>query len=329
MSYPTGLVLQAQQNIDNKKFRNEMITERNYEEIRSKFPEAATITNELAGTIDKLSKLILAHDDKINEKIEALKNENLSLQQKLMDLLVTNGYPKDYLDTKYSCNECNDTGFTQNGRCKCFSSELKRLAASQLSASLNMGLTSFDTFNLEYYNDISLPELKGRSSKAIMKTNYEQCKDFADNFHLPSKGIFMTGGTGLGKTHLSLAIASEVIEHGYSAVYGSVPDLFEKIEAAHFGRSDNNIDVMQSIKECDLLILDDLGAEFESQFYVSCLYDIINSRINMGKPTIISTNLSVSEVKNRYSDRITSRILSMKCLKFVGDDIRLKINNLK
>ena len=124
-----------------------------------------------------------------------------------------------------------------------------------------------------------------------------------------------------------LSVAKKVIEKNYSVVYGSVPDLLRKIENAHFNKTEDDAEVMNTLKECDLLLLDDLGAEFESQFYVSCLYELINTRLNYGRPTIVNTNLTGTELKKRYSDRIVSRLYSMKTLVFSGDDIRMKLKS--
>jgi DNA replication protein DnaC len=132
-----------------------------------------------------------------------------------------------------------------------------------------------------------------------MQQNFDYCKNYAKDFHLPCDGIFMIGGTGLGKTHLSLSIAREVADKGFSVVYGSVPDLIRKIKDESFGHSDEEGEVLETIKECDLLVLDDLGAEHETKYNVSTIYEIINSRINSKKPTIVSTNFSVSEIRER------------------------------
>ncbi len=96
------------------------------------------------------------------------------------------------------------------------------------------------------------------------------------------------------------------------------------IEKEHFGRSENpETDTLQILIAADLLILDDLGSEFRTSFYESVIYNIINSRINLGLPTIISSNLSVSELQKNYNDRIISRLFSVyRILPFVGEDIR-------
>lgn len=323
MNYPKSYISQAQQIIDERKNENSYKSDMRYEEIKSKFPIAKTYIEELAETISKVADLILARDEHIKEKINQLEKENLAMQEALRQELVKNGYPEDYLDPIYTCSECEDTGRVGSVRCKCFNELIKKIAGEKLSENMSIGLISFDTFDMKYYSDTPRTELKGKSAKFIMQQNFDYCKKYAEDFHLPCDGIFMMGGTGLGKTHLSLSIAKEVIEKGYSAVYGSVPDLIRRIKDSNFGQNEDDGDVLQTLIECDLLVLDDLGAEHDSKYNISCLYDIINSRINSRKPTIVSTNFSIAEIKERYSDRITSRLLSMKCMVFSGDDIRL------
>ena len=191
----------------------------------------------------------------------------------------------------------------------------------ELNNSSAMNLCSFDTFDLNFYPEDSESTI-GVSVRRIMEANYKFCRDYADKFSLPCVGILMNGGTGLGKTHLSLAIGKEVIEKGYSVIYGSAPDLLKRIENEKFRGSDE-ADTAQLLYECDLLIIDDLGAEFESKFNDSVIYNLLNTRMNAGKPVIASTNFQTSELQKRYGDRIASRLFTMEILTFYGNDIRL------
>lgn len=326
MAYPSEYYTKAQEIIDKRRFDNGMISEKRIAEVRKKVPEIIEINKKLSGTIDELVKIILSNRNDKKQLIENLKDENLALQEKLRAMLKNNGFPETYLDPIYTCKKCHDTGNGDGGRCSCFNDALKFVASQELSKSLPMGLTCFESFDLSLYSDKPSSELGAkRSPQEIMKRNYEFCKEYAEDFHVPNESIFMTGGTGLGKTHLSLSIAKKVIEKNYSVVYGSVPDLLRRIENAHFNKTEDDTEVMNTLKECDLLLLDDLGAEFESAFYVSCLYELINTRLNFGKPTIVNTNLTGPELNKRYSERIVSRLYSMKTLLFSGEDIRMKL----
>ena len=160
-----------------------------------------------------------------------------------------------------------------------------------------------------------------------MAGNYRYCKNYADNFSLKSPSLILYGATGLGKTHLSLAIAGEVIGKGFGVIYGSAQNLLNRLENEKFGRSGQDGDTLSLLLECDLLILDDLGAEFSTAFTLSAIYNIINSRMLASLPTIISTNLEPGELDKKYDQRIASRILgSFTPVYFCGRDIRqLKI----
>jgi DNA replication protein DnaC len=156
-----------------------------------------------------------------------------------------------------------------------------------------------------------------------MKNNFEYCKDYAENFIPNATGLYMYGKTGLGKTHLSLAIANEVIDKGYDVYYGSIQSIMDKLEGEHFGRLPREDSIKEDILTCDLLIIDDLGAEFATQFTNAELYNILNSRLLSSLPTIISTNLDLDEIAEKYSQRVASRIMgSMTAIYFCGRDIR-------
>jgi DNA replication protein DnaC len=132
----------------------------------------------------------------------------------------------------------------------------------------------------------------------------------------------MRGKTGLGKTHLSLAIAARIIEKGFGVVYGSAQNLLRSVEMERFSK-DSGTDALNSLLECDLLIVDDLGAEFQTSFTASAVYNIVNTRMLTGRPTIISTNMTTDELKSAYSDKVVSRLIgSYDVLRFFGNDIR-------
>jgi DNA replication protein DnaC len=185
-------------------------------------------------------------------------------------------------------------------------------------------LSSFEDFDLNYYPKRSE---NGKSPYDTMCDVYNRCKSYASNFDNDSVSLYFCGRTGLGKTHLSLAIANEVIKKGYNVVYGSVINFLNKLEREKFGRADS-FETEDVLINADLLILDDLGAEFSSAVAMSSLYNIINSRIARGVPTIISSNLSFDELKSRYPESIVSRIIgTFVAVIFTGDDIRQIMND--
>ena len=136
------------------------------------------------------------------------------------------------------------------------------------------------------------------------------------------KNLLFFGQTGLGKTHLSLAIVAEVSAKGFGVVYGSAQNLFSAAEKEHFSYS-GETSVQDSLLGCDLLVIDDLGTEFYSSFAASLFYNIVNTRLLSCKPTVINTNLSLDELEKKYTPRICSRFMGgYDSKKFIGSDIR-------
>lgn len=254
--------------------------------------------------------------DDAKEYIRKLSEINLAAQTQRSLLLKNAGFPENWLDVRYSCKKCEDKGFVNGIMCDCFKELLKSLEYEKLCSNLPVNNCRFDNFKLDYY-----PDGIGTSPRRRMESVLDFCKTYAAEFSQKSSSLLLYGHTGLGKTHLSLAIAGKVVEDGHGVIYSSAQNLFNKLEKEKFGRSDGNTE--ENILGCDLLIIDDLGAEFTTQFTVSALYNIVNSRELEGKPTIISTNLTPEQLLSTYSERIASRILNnYTLLRFDGTDIR-------
>jgi DNA replication protein DnaC len=324
MSLNPKFYVKAEEEIKRRREISEQKLSLRKKEVETVIPQYKAIQRELAKTGARLSEIILSGGERAEtrEKLERLQRENLSAQDTVKTLLIQHKYDAEYLSEVHTCAKCRDTGVYQNRRCTCFREIVKRLTAEELNAASPMKLCGFDTFDLELYPEI-IDIDSGVTMRSKMRRNFNYCKSFAENFHLPCSGILIEGGTGIGKTHISLAIAKVVIEKNYSVIYGSAPDLLRKIEREHFSRGrDEDTNTVELLQSADLLILDDLGAEFESQFYSAAFYNLLNSRINTGLPTIISTNLTRKQIESRYGGRIISRILTMECLEFCGNDIR-------
>ena len=286
-------------------------------EVNKKLPQIKEINDALFSTGKELITLITeSRNTDVSRKIEELRRNNLGAQEMSRKILTDNGYPADYLDMHYSCPKCHDTGYCGNEFCECFKQLCGKLSADELNKSAHLKLSSFDSFSLSYY--------KG-DDYFTMKNISEFTRQYAETFTSDSCSILMFGNTGLGKTHLSLAIANRVLEKGYSVIYDSVINILRKIEQEHFSREYSS-EMIDLVMITDLLIMDDLGTEYESTFYSATIYNIINSRLNRGKPTIISTNLDFDGISRRYESRVVSRIVSVyKCLEFKGEDVRLQM----
>ncbi len=217
------------------------------------------------------------------------------------------------------CPVCHDTGYVDGKLCDCVKSLAKKLAMEHLSDEMPLHDCRFDNFDLSYYPN---RETDGVNPHKKMTTVFKFCREYALNFDpKTAANLLFLGGVGLGKTHLTLAIVSEVIQKGYDVIYGSAFNLLSAVEREHF--SNTRDESYESMLACDLLVIDDLGTEFTSPFTLSVLYNLINSRILTRKPTIINTNLPLSEVEKRYSSRIASRLIgSYDAHKFFGSDIR-------
>lgn len=290
-------------------------------ELWAKIPGLQSIDRRMAQTGPRLLAVALRQSTETFEEIRA-DNDRLSAERAA--LMTAAGYAPDYTEPQYECPVCRDQGYVGNRMCSCMRNRLIEAGYRSSGIANLMKTQSFETFDLNYY----------RSNERVfnnMTFIYSTMKEYAETFDpASSPNLALFGGTGLGKTHLSTSVAKVVIERGYDVVYTGTIGMLADFERARFGNSSGNESGNGTDRyfECDLLIVDDLGAEVANQFTVSCVYNIINDRINLGLPTILSTNLSPAELNTRYWDRITSRILGeYRPLVFTGTDVRkLKLN---
>ncbi|MCL2087489.1 MAG: ATP-binding protein [Oscillospiraceae bacterium] len=321
MGFRKTFYIQAREQIKARKTAAENLLAKRNQEITEKYPEFGALLPELAGTIKELMDVIFAGKADVTQKVKAIEEKNAAIRVRIEEILTEGRFPQNYLRDVNTCPKCLDNGVYGDRYCDCFYEIVKNLAANELNKSSPLRLSSFEAFDLELYPDKN-DDNTGQNMRQSMSHNFNFCKQYADDFHLPHNGILMCGGTGLGKTHLSLAIAGVVLDKGYGVIYGSTPDLLRKIEKEHF-YGENETDTLELLEEADLLVLDDLGAEFDSGFYTATLYNLVNSRMNRGTPTIINTNLDFKTLKTRYNDRIMSRLMTSKVLLFFGRDIRI------
>ena len=286
-------------------------------ELRVAIPEVAKIDKELSLTGLEIFSASLSGGD-IASKIAEIREKNKALQEKRAELLEANGYPADYSDVKYDCEKCGDTGFIENKMCSCMKEALTLAGIESSGFASLIKEQSFDNFSLDYYK-------RNANHYEMMSRNLAFLRDYANNFEpKTSPSILMMGGTGLGKTHLSSAVARGVIEKGNDVFYTGAIDLFSQFEIQRFKTYNNEPnELIERYFECDLLVIDDLGTEMINQFSISTLYNLLNDRLSRRKPTIVSTNLSQEDIQKKYTDRITSRMLGeYKVVFFAGTDIR-------
>lgn len=335
MAFSREMHEKARAEIKNRRNDAEYTAMQRKNELNFKYPEFHFIETELAKTGHETVRAFSMPKETAEAELNRIRQKNKQLREERKNLLVALKLPEDYLDVKYTCEKCQDTGLIEDydeerhvsygtKLCSCHMDLLKKYASEKMSSMTPLELSSFEDFDLEYYPKTAE---KGKSPYDAMKDVYNRCISYAEKFDTDSVNLYFCGRTGLGKTHLSLAIANEAMKKGYNVVYGSVITFLNKLEREKFGRADS-FETEDILINADLLILDDLGAEFSTAVATSSLYNIINSRIARGVPTIISSNLSLEEIKTRYPESVASRIIgNYVVVNFYGDDIRQIQNN--
>lgn len=309
----------AKQVLDRRRETAEREAEQKTEELELLSPELRALNRKLSAAGLKAVQLAITGDQ---AAMDRLRDENLADQERRREILESLGSSEEALEVHYTCPVCNDTGIVGNHYCDCFKRLVKSLQTENLNAVSPAGDSTFDNFNLAYYQGVTDPET-GVDAYSRMGQIVSYCEAYAEDFGLSSPSLILYGNTGLGKTHLSLAIANKAIEKGFNVVYGSAHNLLSEIEKEHFGRLKTDDSPEENVLNADLLILDDLGAEFSTSFTVSMVYNIINTRILKGLPTIISTNLWYDEISDKYGNRVYSRIIgNYTPLEFAGRDVR-------
>ncbi len=320
MSYSSATLSKAAQILESRRNKAQRTQLARHLEVTEKLPIISQYEAQLSETGLSVVKAIGMGSD-AEEYIKQLSEINLEMQSRIKSLLKENGYPENYLEVPYTCTNCSDTGYKGGYICECRKELLKELAKKELAAVSTSDKCRFDNFLINYY-PLPVDSVLGVSPQKRMGDILEYCKCYAEDFDSESESLYMHGATGLGKTHLSLAIANVVAEKGYRVIYDSAQNLLSSLEKEKFSYSGTN-EREKEILDCDLLIIDDLGSEFSTQFTVAAIYNIVNTRINRSKPVIISTNLSETELEAKYTQRITSRIIgNYVSLLFLGKDIR-------
>lgn len=251
------------------------------------------------------------------EKTEELRAESEELNAERARLLAAHGFAPDCDEPVFECKLCGDSGYTEGLKlCPCIK---KMLAESRFAESkLARGLAdkTFDNFTLEY--------CAGEAERAKTAEIKSACEKYAAQF--PAKdyrGLLLFGGTGLGKTHLSAAIAGAVAARGYYTVYEAAQQIFDTFDGVRFNKLDRA--EKDKYEKCALLIIDDLGAECQTSYSVATIANLIDLRMVNGLQTVISTNLTLPALRKTYGDRVFSRLLGeFRVLQFVGSDVRMK-----
>lgn len=291
-------------------------------ELRTKIaldevPRLLQIKEELASNMREFTRFAFS-GDRNEEKFNEYKNKSLALQQERKALLQKYGYSENLFDESYYCDRCKDQGYKDNKFCECFKKELSEVFLENSNLMKIYNDQVFEKYNLDFF--LEEDGSKGKSWIKMSKL-LDYLKLYAESFRENSNNLLFIGAPGCGKSFLSCAIACEVIKNGFFVYYSPVQDMVSQFESEHFGK-DKSVDT-SVYKDCDLLIIDDLGTELKTQFTDSVLYNVINERINMKKPMIISTNYTLDELKEVYHDRLCSRLINeFLTIGFENRDIR-------
>ena len=320
MAYSGSMYRKAQRILEQRREKAFTESQERAQEIRNKIPEIDDIQKQLMGIGVELSQVVLFKGE-AHKKVEELRCKSKALVAKRSEILKKNGFSEDAMRPHYICPACEDRGFINGRMCKCHHEVLKELMRKEIRRFAPLDSCTFDSFDLNYYSSTPLENSIVPRERA--QKIFDSSRIYAQNFSHDSKNLLFLGATGLGKTHLSLAIANVVINKGYNVCYGTSQNICDDLQSEQFGRTENIYYTKQQVLDCDLLILDDLGTEIENQYSIAIIYNIINSRILSDKPTIISTNCEFSQLLEKYDQRITSRITGEYTkMIFFGKDIR-------
>lgn len=317
MKFSEIIYQRAENELKNRREQAERLADMRRKEFLGKHPELMDIENEMKNAALDVIRSVGANGKRVD--ISVVAKRNLEAQKAKKELIKAAGYPEDYLDIPYSCKNCNDSGIHNGKLCQCHLQLLQQLSVGELSCSPMLAGSTFETFDLKYYSEIKDREL-GYSPKDYMRGCFEMLKAYSENFSPKSSSFFFSGGTGLGKTHLALAVLNKVTQKGFTVYYNTAGSIIKEMEKERFGRSTDSIE--EEIYKADLVIVDDLGAEFSTPFAQAAINELVNNLILAGKAMIIISNLSVGELEERYGQRVTSRLNGFEVIEFVGEDIR-------
>ena len=236
MAYPKEIMDKAFETLAERRSQARNDYQYRLQVIREKAPAVEELRRELTGTSAAIARTVLSGVD-VEQKLARLRDTNLYMQQHKRELLREAGLPEDYDEMHFTCEDCKDTGYTDGKMCHCLKDLLAGLMLERLSHTANTDSISFASFSLDYYPAEPLPGSKS-SARDVMRRALEECRNYADTFTPSSRSMFFQGKTGLGKTHLSLSIAKEVIRKGYNVLYTPAQTLLETLERERFRRGE-------------------------------------------------------------------------------------------
>ncbi|MCR5580411.1 MAG: ATP-binding protein [Pseudobutyrivibrio sp.] len=309
---------------NHKQSRNSQIVSYRTKELYSAVPDLSRIDDEVS-KVSVSSITAIFSGQSIAEASADSKRKLTLLKEQRINLMKAAGFPEDYLEPPYDCPDCKDTGYINGKRCHCFKQAAINIVYKQSNISNILAKENFDAFDLGVYDEDFYEEGGTLDARSNAQIALDSAQNFVQNFKQKGGNLLLLGQTGCGKTFLSNCIAKALLDEGISVIYFTASELFRVFEEQTFKKNASVADLHDHIFDCDLLIIDDLGTEFQNSFTTARLFQCLNERLLQNKSTIISTNLSLEELRDTYSERITSRIFSnYETIKLIGNDIRIK-----
>jgi len=307
---------------EKEKFISDELYKKKLIEIYSLIPEIKNVDDEIMKINIGFAKAALKKGGK--NDISELKEKNRALLKKKEELFTLYGIKKDFFEDVYKCRICKDTGYVNGRECQCFKKRLIEAAYDMSNIKEVLKTESFENINISFYSDKADSSAE-KSPKERIESILIKALDFVKNFDKKFVNLYLYGKSGLGKTFLCNCIAKELLDGGKSVLYLSAAQLFKMLEKNTFKNETEEFgEVLKLIFDADLLIIDDLGTEFQTSFTASEFFNIINLRYIKKKPVVISTNLEPKDIVDKYSDRVISRFYgNYDFLEFLGDDIRI------
>ena len=325
---------------ENIRANNRAAQVRRIEEVYEKIPEMKELNNSTGSVaVSRYKESLKSGKLSIND----LKNDIDGIKNKKEELLLSAGFPKDYMEITYDCKDCKDTGYIEGKKCHCLQLRIRKLLYAQSNLENILSKENFENFSFDYYDNKTILPGQNMTNAAYMEGVKRFCEKFADKYFKINgskntvdtasdendrRNIIFSGNTGVGNTYLSNCIAKVLLDRYYSVIYLSAKELFEALVKVKLEKSEDQkyLLLIEEVYESDMLIIDDLGTELSNHFTTTEFFHIINRRVNTEKSTIISTNLSLDEMRDIYSERVTSRIRkSFMYIRLFGNDIRAKL----
>lgn len=315
---------------DQRRMDNDRLLEQRYQEVFQKVPELEQVQRQIRdlSLSEARKQLFQTEETATDNSNNAYQQQRQALLTRKKQLLCENGFEADYLNAIYTCPDCKDTGYTSDNKpCHCLkNAEIKALYESSNMMDV-LEAENFRTFNELYYDDTVINDNLSLTARQNIIKVKDVCLDYIKHFDDAYDNLIFYGSTGVGKTFLTHCIAKELLDSSHTVLYLTSLQLFDILEKNKFHHEDASTSNEQIayMLHSDLLIIDDLGAELVNSFTASQLYYFIEERHTNKRPTIISTNLSFQELRDRYSERIFSRFIGFyHFLMIIGDDIRQK-----